>query len=460
MDHLKKKTLILMGIFLSLFLAALDQTIITTSLPHIMLNFQQPEYYSWVMVSYLLSSVIFLPIFGRLCDIISVKKLIIIANSIFVLGSYLCSLSNSIYELILFRFIQGIGGGGIFSITFTTIGIMYAPRERGKIQGWISSIFGLSSILGPIIGGYISYLFSWKWIFLINVPLGIFIIILLVIYMPLVSPVSNQKFDLLGSILLFIWSFTLIMFFSEIRIFKYDKITYFILSLVGISLYYKHEKLASSPLFDINLLKNDTFIKSSIATFFLGGTFMGLLTFLPMYLTTIYHLNEMETGYVITFLTIGIVLSSTFAGKLATKFGEYKLILIISNLLISINLFILFIVTKAMIPNLILFVLMLIPLGIGLGPILPLYIIAVQNEIKFQRIGTATSSIQFFRQMGATIGVAILGYVYTFYWKFIDYTFQEIFSILILVCLLFTLISIIATFSLENIPLKDNYKLE
>jgi EmrB/QacA subfamily drug resistance transporter len=460
MEFNKTKILILMGIFLSLFLAALDQTIIATASPSIVADLKEPEHYSWIVSSYLISSVIFLPIFGRLCDIYSVKVLIIFANFIFILGSFLCSLSESMLQLTIFRFIQGIGGGGIISITFSTIGILYVPRERGKIQGWIGAVFGFSSVLGPLLGGYLTHIFSWHWVFLINVPLGIVILILLIRYMPYIPPVSNQKFDFIGALLLFVWSFSFLLLFSEAQLFVYDKLFYLFLAIIGLILFYQYELKNEHPLFDLTLLKNPTFNKSALAVFAFGGPFLGTLIFFPLYLIDKYHINVLNASFIITPLTLGVVIASTKAGKWASKAGRYKNILLTSNLIILSMFFVIFIFTKYLELNLTYMFLSMVILGFAFGPILPLYIIAVQSSVSLQRIGTATSSIQFFRQLGATLGVALLGLIYyKFFEKYQDKTILHAFPSIMFVCGLLSFLGMLITIFLPDLELSSKHNI-
>ncbi len=456
----KKNQIILIGLFFSLFLAALDQTIVATAMPSIIKDLGNKEYYSWIVSSYLFSSVVFLPVFGRLCDILSIKVLILIANSIFILGSYFCAMANGILSLSFFRFLQGIGGGGIFAITFTTIGILYPPRERGKIQGWIGSVFGLSSILGPLLGGFISNYYKWHWIFLINVPIGILVLFLLILYMPYVEPLSKQKFDYIGSILLFIWSFSFLLLFSDLYLFEYDKILLILIIILGMYFFYKQEKYCPHPLFDMTLLRNGTFLKSSLAMFVFGGPFIGILIFLPLYLTENYKINLMFSSYIIMPLTIGVVISSTIGGRLASKIGKYKIILLFSNLFVFMIFFLLFFSTKYLHITLIEIILIMVFLGFSFGPILPLYVIAVQNSVQITRIGTATSSVQFFRQLGATLGVALLGYIYSlFVKKFPEKSIIIGFPYLMLTCGIFSFSGLLITLTLPDLILNSKHNI-
>ncbi|MFN3605196.1 MAG: MFS transporter [Leptonema sp. (in: bacteria)] len=410
----REKKILLLGLFLSLFLAALDQTIISTASPAIIKSFNQMENYFWITTSYLLSSVIVLPIFGRLCDIMSIKTLILISNFIFLIGSFLCALSANIIQLSLFRFIQGIGGGGIFAITFSTIGFLYPPKERGEIQGWIASIFGISSILGPLLGSFLTSILSWHWIFFINIPIGILALFIIQTFFPKISTISNHRFDILGSALFIIGTLSLLSMLNFEHLSIEVKIVLFLMGILFFLWFYKYENKIEHPLFDFKLFKDSTFFKSGIATFFLGGTFISVLIFFPLYLTEKYKINSLKMGNLISLITLGIVISSTISGKISSITGKYKRILLFSNLWLIFVFFVLFFISYFYIlQNLEIFFMILV--GIGFGPILPLYIVAVQNSVSKKRLGTATSSIQFLRQLGASTGSSLLGSIYHYF---------------------------------------------
>lgn len=454
LDNNKKKLLVFC-LLLSLFLAALDQTIVSTASPYIIKDLNSRENYFIITTSYLISFVMVLPVFGRLCDLVSHKILIIIANLIFLFGSFLCSISENLIQLSIFRFIQGIGGGGIFAIIFTTIGLLYAPRERGKIQGWVASIFGISSVVGPILGSFLTNFLSWHWIFLINIPIGIFVILMIQKFFPKISSLSNQKFDLLGAILLMIGTLAFLSSFNISSLSNKEKILLLTIGTAFYIVFYFYEKRKKEPLFDFELFRDPTFLKSGISTFFLGGTFISIIAFFPLYLTEKFKLDSIQMGNIITLLTLAVVFSSTISGKIAFFTGKYKNILIFSNFwLLIIFLLLFFIKFFSVLEKFEIFFIVII--GIGFGPILPLYVVAVQNSVPKKRLGTATSSIQFLRQLGASTGSSILGYIYNYF--ILNYKEKGIFFFfpyMMILCFIFIFLSFVSTLYLPNLELKN-----
>ena len=210
----REQRLSFIGISLALFLAALDQTIVTTALPRITEELGGLNYYAWVVTAYLLASVLGLPFFGRLIELFPAKWVLLGAVSVFLTGSVLSGLAPGIEALIAFRFLQGFGGGGIFALAFSLIGLLFSPRERGRMQGMLGGVFGISSVAGPWLGGFLTDLLSWRWIFYINLPLGVVAIIFLVGFMPRLQSEQRGRFDLLGVIMLALWVVPLVLALS------------------------------------------------------------------------------------------------------------------------------------------------------------------------------------------------------------------------------------------------------
>ncbi len=453
----KEKQILFYSLLFSLFLAALDQTIITTAAPFIIKDFNEMKNYFWIISSYLISSVITLPIFGRFCDIISIKFLIIISNLFFLIGSFLCAFSNDLFQLSVFRFIQGIGGGGIFAVAFTSIGILYPPRERGKIQGWISSIFGISSILGPMLGSIITNFFSWHWVFLINIPFGIFVSILMVWFFPKVPALSNQEFDTLGSFLFVFGSLMILLMLNIPQLSLKLRIFFVSFGIFFYLLFYFYEIKIKHPLFEFKLFQDRTFLTSGVATFFLGGVFISILIFFPLYLTKKYHLDSIQTGNQITLLSICVVLSSIISGRISSYTGKYKTQLILSNLWLLLIFLLIFFIN---ISNILIFleIWLIILIGIGFGPILPLYVLAVQNSVSKKRLGTATSSIQFLRQLGASFGSSFFGFLYYFFVSLYEEKGIILyFLVMIMLNFLFVLIAFVFTVMMPDLDLKNSH---
>ncbi|MGQ9754212.1 MAG: DHA2 family efflux MFS transporter permease subunit [Thermaceae bacterium] len=404
----------LIGLMLGLFLAALDQTIVSTALPKIVGDLKGAEYYAWVTTSYLLTSTVSAPIFGRLTELFSRKSILLIAVSIFLLGSALSGLSQNMVQLILFRGVQGIGGGALFALAFTTLAVLFPPRERGRLGGLFGAAFGLSSAVGPWLGGLLTDHLSWHWVFYINMPLGAVALWFIARYMPRLSPEHREPFDYLGAFLLLVWTVPLMLALS------WGGSTYpwtspeilglLASSLVGLLLWIWAALKVEYPLFDLSVFRIPTFALAAGASFFYGSAFLGAVAFLPLYLQVVKGVSASASGITVLPLTLGVILGSVGGGTLASRIGRYKAILVGGSLFLLGLFLLLYLLLEASTPLwLVVFVFFL--LGLGLGPSQSLLNIAAQNEIPMQRIGSATSGLQFTRQIGATMGIALLGTV-------------------------------------------------
>ena len=273
----------LIGVMLGLVLAALDQTIVSTALPKIVGDLKGTEYYAWVTTSYLLTSTVSAPIFGRLTELFSRKSILLIAVGIFLLGSALSGLSQNMAELILFRGVQGIGGGALFALALTTLAVLFPPRERGRLGGLFGAVFGLSSAVGPWLGGLLTDHLSWHWVFYINMPVGAVALWFIARYMPRLSPEHREPFDYLGAFLLLVWTVPLMLAFS------WGGSTYpwtspeilglLALSLVGLLLWTWAALKVEHPLFDLSVFRIPTFALAAGASFFYGPAFLGWPSF-------------------------------------------------------------------------------------------------------------------------------------------------------------------------------------
>ncbi|GIW29979.1 MAG: hypothetical protein KatS3mg071_0153 [Meiothermus sp.] len=408
----REARLTLIGILLGLFLAALDQTIVSTALPKIIADLNGAELYAWVTTAYLLASTVSAPIFGRLTELFSRKAILLVAIAIFLLGSALAGLSQNMPELILFRGVQGIGGGALFALALTTIAVLFPPRERGRVGGLFGAIFGVSSAVGPWLGGLLTDHFSWHWVFYINMPVGAVALWFILRYMPRLSPEYRERFDYLGAALLVVWTVPLMLAFSWGGS-TYPWLSAQILGLLGLSalalvLWVWSQNRVQHPLFDLSILRVRSFSLASAATFFYGPAFLGAVAFLPLYLQVVKGVSASASGVTVLPLTLGVVLGATGSGVLSGRLGRFKpLLLLGTGWLLAIFLTLHFLI-KVDTP-LWLAVLFFFLLGLGLGPAQSLLQIAAQNKVPPQRLGSATAFTQLMRQIGSTVGIALMG---------------------------------------------------
>lgn len=404
----------MLGIFLGMFLAALDQTIVSTALPRIVGELRGAEYYAWVTTSYLLTSTVSAPIFGRLTELFSRKTILLWAVGLFLLGSALSGLSQNMAELILFRGLQGVGGGALFALALTTIAVLFPPRERGRLAGAFGAIFGLSSAVGPWLGGLLTDHLSWRWVFYINMPVGAVALWFILRYMPRLKPAHREPFDFLGAFLLVLWTVPLMLAFS------WGGSTYpwgspVVLGLllgagVGLGVWVFSQLRATHPLFDLSVFRIPTFSLSALGAFFYGPAFLGAVAFLPLYLQVVKGVSASQSGLTVLPLTLGVVVGSVGGGQLLARLGRYKPLLLGSALFLLALFLVLHFVLAVGTP-LYLVILLFFLLGLGLGPAQSVLNVVAQSDLPKERMGSGTSMVQFTRQIGATMGVALLGTV-------------------------------------------------
>ena len=402
------------GISLALFLGALDQTIVTTALPRIAEELGGLNYYAWVVTAYLLASVLGLPLFGRLVELFPAKWVLLGAVSVFLAGSVLSGLAPGIEALIAFRALQGIGGGGIFALAFTLVGLLFSPRDRGKMQGMLGGVFGISSVAGPWLGGLLTDLLSWRWIFYINVPLGIIAVIFLVGFMPRFADEEKGRFDLLGVVMLAFWVVPLVLALSlggsTYPWLSAQVLGLAVFALVGLAVFVWWQRRSVDPLIDLTLFQSKVFRWSMVGGFFFGGAFLGSVVFLPLYLVHVKGFSATNSGLSITPLILGVVVGSTAGGQLASRIGRFKRPLIFSQCIGCVA-FAAFAFNLRIDTPLWQVIPLMVVIGLSLGPSLPLFTLAVQNAVPRNRLGTATSALQFVRQVGSTATVALMGTV-------------------------------------------------
>ncbi len=407
---------ILVGLMTGLFLAALDQTIVATSIRTIGDQLQGLSLQAWVTTAYLITSTIATPIYGKLGDIFGRKPLFIWAISIFVGGSLLCSLATSMEMLAGFRAVQGIGAGGLFTLALAIIGDIVPPRERARYQGFFIAVFGTSSVIGPLVGGFFSAqdailgLDGWRWIFFINVPLGA-LALFLVNRTLKISHLErlDHRIDWFGAITLSTGIIPLLLVAERGLQWGWtstNAIICYVVSIMGFLLFARIElKMGDEALIPLRLFKDKTFSIMTTIGIISGMAMFGGLAILPLFLQIVNGATPAEAGIQLLPVTLGIMIGSITSGQTISRTGRYKMLPIFGSILITVSLSWM---TQLKVDTPYLSIaLMSLLFGLGLGGLLQPTIIAVQNAVSPRDIGVATSSVTLFRQMGATIGTAV-----------------------------------------------------
>ncbi len=425
----------LAGVMIVFLLSAMDQTIVSTAMPRIVSQLQGLNLYAWVTTAYLLASTVMVPIYGKLGDLYGRKAILVTGVSIFTLGSVLCGmagefgafplLGGGMVQLIVFRGLQGVGGGALFTGAFAVIADLYPPRERGKLGGLFGATFGLSSVLGPVIGGFFTDLgpahvlgltiAGWRWVFYVNLPLSLIALFVLIYKMPVLTHRVPGKVDFIGAILIVATFVPLLLALSWAGR-EYTWTSPLILGLfagsaLGLAAFLVAETLVPNPILSLALFKNKVFATTNAAGFITNMAFMGLVTFLPLYMQLGQGVPATVSGLTLLPLMMGLIGSAAISGILVTKTGRYKPFLLGGTVMMVLGALLLSAVTPD--TKTLDVAWRVLVLGIGLGPVQSLFSLAVQNAVKPTQIGVATSASQFFRQIGSTIGVAVFGTVLT-----------------------------------------------
>jgi EmrB/QacA subfamily drug resistance transporter len=401
------------GLLLVMLLAALDSTIVATALPTIVNELGGLAHLSWVVTAYLLAQTIVTPIYGKLGDLYGRKRVLQVAIIVFLIGSALCGLSQSIMHLILFRAIQGFGGGGLMVTTQAVVADIIPPRDRGRYQGIFGAAFGVASVAGPLLGGYFTSNLTWRWIFYINLPLGILALVVLAATLPSQSSYTRHAIDYLGAGLLAA-ALAAVILFTDLGGVAYAfssplMVGLIVVAVVGLIAFILVERRAEEPILPLRLFRiRDVWVTSAIGLI-IGFALLGSVTYLPLFLQIVKGMSPTESGLRMIPLMGGTLFTSILSGQIVSRTGRYKLFPIIGTTMVTIALFLISRMT-AETTNLTIAWLMLM-LGFGLGFVMQILIIAVQNAVEYHDLGVATSNAILFRFIGGSLGTALLGAV-------------------------------------------------
>ena len=407
----RAKLEILGAVLLGLLLGALDQTIVGVALPRIVTELGGQTLYVWSVTIYLLTSTVTVPFYGKLSDLYGRKPLLMLGISIFLIGSALSGLSQDIYQLIFFRGLQGLGAGALFPISLAVIGDLYTPAERGKYQGLFGAVFGLSSIVGPLAGGWLTEHLSWHWIFYINLPIGAIALFVIWRLLPNIRRAgSARNLDYLGGAVFTVAISTFLVGLTNKQTSDWSNPWVGGLIAFGAVLFLIFlfiESRAQEPIVPLDLWKSRTYASSITSTFLISFGFFGAVIFLPQWFQFVKGVSPTNSGLQSLALLAGLIISSIAAGQIVARTGKYKLLILGGLAIMAVGLFLMSgIRSDTELP--VLWVWMFIT-GLGIGPTLSVFTIVVQNAVPFSKLGVATSNLTFFRQIGGSIGLALLG---------------------------------------------------
>ncbi|MEK8215179.1 MDR family MFS transporter [Paenibacillus sp. FSL L8-0463] len=412
MEHLsdKRKLTIMIAIMAAMLFAAINQTITSTAMPRIIAILDGMDYYTWTINIYMLTSTIATVLVGKLSDMFGRKPFLLAGILIFMVGAFLTGTSDDVYQFIIYRGIQGVGAGIIQSTAFTAVGDLFPPRERGKWMGLMTAVFGFSSVLGPTLGGYLVDHMDWHWLFWIFLPLGFVAFALILALFPKAKRGESTSIDYLGSLFLTTTIVPLLLAFSWAGT-EYDWGSSQILgllagSVVSLLIFLFTETRAKNPILPLHLFKNSVVTISNLIGFIMNFSMMGAMIYLSFFVQGVLGISATYAGYVTMPMSIVMVVASTFTGQMIAKKGKYK-----RYALIGVPVMIAGMAIMVFMNNVPMAVLSMIVFGLGLGLGMPVFSLATQNAVSHTELGAVTASSQLFRNLGGTIGIAVMGTV-------------------------------------------------
>lgn len=412
MEHLtiKRKISIMIAIMAAMFFAAINQTITSTAMPRIIAILDGMDYYTWTINIYLLTSTIATVLVGKLSDIFGRKPFILLGILMFMIGAFLTGTSSDVYQFIIYRGIQGIGAGIIQSTAFTAVGDLFAPRERGKWMGLMTAIFGFSSVLGPTLGGYLVDHLDWHWLFWIFLPLGIVAFIMILMLFPKVERRQSEGIDYLGSLFITTTIVPLLLAFSwagtEYAWGSSQILGLLAASVVSAIIFIYVQSKVKNPILPLHLFKNSVVTISNIIGFIMNFGLMGAMIYISFFVQGVLGITPTLAGYVTMPMSIVMVVTSAITGQLIAKKGKYK-----RFALIGVPIMIAGMAIMVFMDNVWMAVISMGVFGMGLGLGMPVFSLATQNAVSHKELGVVTASNQLFRNLGGTIGIAVMGTV-------------------------------------------------
>ena len=416
----RRETLLTMfGVLMVMLLASLDQTIVSTAMPRVIADLHGFDRYTWVSTAYLLTSTVMVPIYGKLSDLFGRKPIFLFGVVVFLIGSALSGASQSMDQLIAFRALQGIGAGALMPIAIAIVGDLFTPRERGKWQGVTGGVWGISAIIGPTLGGWITQNTSWRWVFYVNLPIGIAALLVLIFLMPTLRGRAKEvSIDYVGAALLvlgtvplllgFTWAGSLYDWLSP-QVFGLFSVAF--IALVSFIIYEAWlERRGGQPIIEPSLFKNSIFSVSTLITTIFGMALFGGIFFIPLYVQGVVGSSATSSGLILTPLMLTSVVGSIVSGQLVSRLGRYKWIAILGMLVSVVGVVLLARLNVNSTNNDVLLAMLVLGLGLGIG--MSLYTLIVQNALP-TKIGQSTAALTFFRQIGGTIALAAMGSVMT-----------------------------------------------
>jgi EmrB/QacA subfamily drug resistance transporter len=407
----KRIAAVIVSVMLAMLLSAVDQTVVGTAMPHIIAELNGLQHYAWVATAYLLASTASMPIWGKLSDAFGRKRFYIAGMVIFIVGSALCGQATGMTELIIFRAFQGLGAGAMMPITQAIIGDIFPPAQRAKWSGILMSVFAVATIIGPLLGGWITDNASWRWVFYVNLPVGIVALVVATIALPGHVTVHKHRIDYSGAAILVAAAVPLLLGFSwagsEYAWGSPQIISLFAVAAVMSVAFYLREMRAAEPVINPRLFQNRVFSVSALASMLQSAAMFGAIMFLPLFVQGVQGKSATNSGIILMPLMVGAMVMSIGAGQILARTGRYKVLVICGFITVSIGAWLLSRMGAdtswtVLARNMVI-------MGLGLGIAMSAFTVIVQNQYPSHRLGEVTAGLQFFRSIGATIGMAVFG---------------------------------------------------